>query len=360
MNKDTATGLLLMGVILFGFMLCNRPKPNPEQTAQATEQVADSATNVQALPGDADRAELIQSVKAYGTVSDQASKTISLTNANINLSVDSANVLSGTVKVNGADVAVEDIFDNASGALTPEQRAGAAQIMRQSVENLSKYKSFSHFLEGPNDTIYLENQVMKVAIESRGGRICQVTLKDYDTEYGGTHKQVEMFSGENSGYDFEFETADQRISTRDLIFTPINADSNSVVMALEMENGAKFGFKYTINPTDQYLVKMDIVQDKMNTIIPDNRRTMKFNWHLDMPRTQEGRTFEERNSAIYYKLSDETPDDLSANADDKADVNGNLKWVAFKNQYFSSVIVARTHFQGAELNSQVLKDSDCV
>ena len=74
-----------------------------------------------------------------------------------------------------------------------------------------------------------------------------------------------------------------------------------------------------------------------------------------MGRNELGRTFEERNSAIYYQYLGEGVDDLDANSDDSESLNGRVRWVAFKNQFFSSVIIARNAFNSAELNSVNLK-----
>ena len=71
---------------------------------------------------------------------------------------------------------------------------------------------------------------------------------------------------------------------------------------------------------------------------------MEFTWHQKMLRNEEGRVFEERNSAIYYKESGDGVDDLNAMDDDKKEITNPLKWIAFKNQFFSSVLIADKSF----------------
>lgn len=75
-----------------------------------------------------------------------------------------------------------------------------------------------------------------------------------------------------------------------------------------------------------------------------------------MVRNEQGRTFEERNSAIYYKVKGDSPEDLSANEDESENLSAAIKWVAFKNQFFSSVIIPKAAFSSADLKSVVLKD----
>ena len=128
-------------------------------------------------------------------------------------------------------------------------------------------------------------------------------------------------------------------------------------MTMEPAPGAVWGIRYTLAP-DGYTVRMDVVQQGMAAVLPGNTSSMDFAWHQKMARNERGRTFEERNSAIYYKYIGESVDDLSANGDDSESLTGRLRWVAFKNQFFSSVIIARDCFTSAELNSLDIKTAD--
>ena len=79
---------------------------------------------------------------------------------------------------------------------------------------------------------------------------------------------------------------------------------------------------------------------------------MGFNWQQKMVRNEKGRMFEERNSAIYYKFSKGDVDNLNENGDDDERINDKLKWIGFKNQFFSSVIIPDKYFLDANLESK--------
>ncbi len=113
--------------------------------------------------------------------------------------------------------------------------------------------------------------------------------------------------------------------------------------------------RYTLSP-DNYLLRMDIVQNGMHTFLPGNTSSMEFAWNQKLGRNEKGRTFEERNSAVFYKYVGEGPEDLSSSDNKHKSLNGRVRWVAFKNQFFSSVIVAREPFGSADLNSTVIKN----
>ncbi|MDE6135131.1 MAG: membrane protein insertase YidC, partial [Muribaculaceae bacterium] len=191
----------------------------------------------------------------------------------------------------------------------------------------------------------------------RGGRIAQAELKNYKTEVAGDSaaSNVMLFRDPSDGYSFQFNTAEQRINTADFNFTPVIEGDSVVWMTMEPAAGAQWAIRYRLRP-DSYVVAMDIVQKGMDAILPASTSNIGFDWHQKMARNEVGRTFEERNSAIFYKYVGEGPDEMSASSDKTKSLSGRLRWVAFKNQFFSSVIIARDHFSTAELTSNVIHD----
>ena len=115
----------------------------------------------------------------------------------------------------------------------------------------------------------------------------------------------------------------------DFNFAATAEGDSAVYFAMSPAPGAEWGIRYTL-AKDGYTVRMDIVQKGMSEILPANTATMDFNWHRKMGRNELGRTFEERNSAIYYQYLGEGVDDLDANSDDSESLNGRVRWVAFK------------------------------
>lgn len=185
----------------------------------------------------------------------------------------------------------------------------------------------------------------------------QVELKKFNTEVGGDTAKVNLFRDATDGYGFRFLTTDQRLDTRDFNFTTTLEGDSAVYFAMAPAAGAEWGIRYTL-AKDGYTVRMDIIQNGIQAVIPASTATMDFYWHQKMGRNELGRTFEERNSAIYYDYIGGDVDDLNANDDDSESVTGRLRWVAFKNQFFSSVIIARDSFGNAELSSLNIKTAD--
>ena len=74
-------------------------------------------------------------------------------------------------------------------------------------------------------------------------------------------------------------------------------------MTLNLGSGASFGMRYTLLP-ESYVVRMEVVQNGMQSVIPSSVATMDFLWHQKMIRQEEGRMFEERNSGLYYMYAE--------------------------------------------------------
>ena len=289
MDKNTLTGLLLIGLVLVGFTVCQRPKPedakkDKDKVTQVTEKK------------NADAQEIIPA---------------------------------GT--------------DSASIA------AAEAQLV-------AKHGALAPFVKGEGRQLTVKGKNLQVTFDSKGGRISKVVLPGYKTDTTTPATDVTIFGGNHGGaYGFTFETATQRYNTADLNFEMSQPDAKTVVMSLPMGESS-FEIVYTINDAD-YLVTMDMRQKNMERIIPGNRTTMRLNWWQNLGRNETGRTFEERNSALYYKFDGEDAEDMSANDTEEEEVNGALRWVAFKNQFFSSVVIARDRFTSAKLDSKVLKSA---
>ena len=362
MDKNTLWGLLCMAAIFFGFMYCNRPSQEQleaQRAAQAAKTTgegaaaADDAVAVDSL-SPALNASLAEAVRTIGAAREGGQYVLS--DGTFELHLDSTE-LTGTVAVGTNKVDVASLRTTSGAAVAPDLRAAAIKAIAQLTSKTQKYKGFARHLGGENTVTTLENELMKVSISSRGGMVSAVELKKYNTEVGETPEPIQLFKGSNDGYSFTFTTSDQRLDTREFNFTPVVESDTSVMMVLDLADGAQWGIRYTLHPQN-YLVGMEIVQKGMGAVLPGSTASADFNWHQTMARNEKGRVFEERNSAIYYKYVGESPDDLSEQKDDSEQLNGRVKWVAFKNQFFSSVIIARNHFSGADLKSTVLKSDD--
>ena len=361
MDKNTLLGMLLMGGVILGFMWLNQPSAEEiERRRQEQIQAELLAAQQQAVEqqvaliadtlSPTEKALIVPTIKQYGVTDSMGGYVIS--NADINLRLKD-DVVSGTVNVDDTIVNVSDVLSNKMGQLMPKVASKAVAALKSTISNFSKYQEFAKYLTGDSATIKLENELLSLDLSTKGGFISRAELKKY-LSYDSTN--VVLFENETNDFNLTLTTINQRLETRNFYFTPIQESDTTVLMSLDLGKGAKFGIRYTLLP-DSYIVRMDVVQENMQAIIPMSTSSMDLHWYQKMSRHEKGRTFEERNSAVCFKYAGDAVEELSAQGEDTEEVNDRIKWIGFKNQFFSSVIIAKDNFTGAKFQSKDLKET---
>lgn len=348
MDKNTITGLLLIAAIMFGFFYLTKPKTTETDSAAAVTAVESTGATEPERFATVDSLHLRQALLTMGRPN---------ADGKLHYSADGISLTAaGNGTIDGFVAAGNDTVDVAS-ILAGNASAAASRKLAQFVDNSLRYQGLARHLGGENREITLSNELVDVTVSTLGGIVSQVTLKKYNTEVGEEPRPVTLFTPGTDGYSFSFTTDDQRIDTREFNFSVATQEGDSAVtLRLEPASGACWDIRYALR-ADSYVVDMTISQSGMDNFLPANTSSMDFAWHQKMARNEKGRTFEERNSAIYYKYCGESPDDLNSGKNTHKELNGRVRWVAFKNQFFSSVIVSRDAFNYAHLNSTILKDS---
>ncbi len=356
MDKNTLLGLLLMGAVIFGFMALN---DNPQTPQQQTKQQTVQQPPVQQLIADsiteAEKAVLAPIIRQYGIASTEnevTTYTVNTPKANLTLSGD---VVTGTITVGDTAINVQDILNNNLADLSPATAVNAVKNFKSTVFDVQRYQGFSRNLIGNDTTVSLKNELINVELSSLGGVISKVELQQYDTYVNKDTAKVVLIDKANDAYSFTITTSNQRFETSEFYFTPIQENDSTVLMRLDLGDGAYWGIRYSLAP-ESYIVHMDIVQNKMEQVTNANIATIDFHWWQKMARQEVGRTFEERNSAIYYKYVGDEVDNLSEMGDDAENISEKLRWIGFKNQFFSCVLIPDNYFLSANLKSSDLKD----
>ena len=365
MNKNTLIGLLLMGAIIMVFTYLNKPsqeeldrreKERQEQLAEQEKKSQPAAESITAM-SEAAIENIKSAVRTSGTL-DQATGMYTLTGKNVilTLSADSAAKVGGTVTVGGQTIPASDVVNATYGPEVRNAVAGEAlAALNAAVDASVRYKGFAHYMSG-NDSasVELANKNMRLTIASKGGVIAQAELLDKQyNKYGGG--QVCPISAGDDMYGFQLSVGDLIYDTRDYYFDLKNESDTTVVATIMPGDGVMLGIRYTL-PKDSYLVKMDLIQNNMQAIIPQSKSSIEFAWDQTMARNEAGRMFESDNSAVYYMKGNGDVDNLSERSDETESVKEPLEWVAFKNQFFSTALISMNGFEKAELSSTVLKD----
>lgn len=364
MDKNTLNGLLLMFLVFAAFMWLTPKEKQPEPQAESPEVATETpvATTLDHLSA-TEREWLVQNIAANGKlhVAADSSRYYSLDQDGMNLVLRGDSV-SGTVTVAGRNLAWADIVAGDLSKMTVAEQRKAIEAVRTASASLGKYGRFAKFLSGTPQTVTLENDVLNLQLNSKSGSVTRAELKKYDTEYTSdeskkSKRPVVIFEGDKNTFNFSLPLP-QPIQTAELYFRPSQPNDSTVLMTLDLAPDTYWGIEYSLPKGDSYVVRMRIVQKNMAALVQSNNRNLGFSWTQDLHRQEQGRMFEERNSALYYKFAGGSIENLNENKNDSEERKAKVKWIGFKNQFFSSVMVADRPFNTADFKSTVMSGSD--
>ncbi|EJX07852.1 inner membrane protein translocase component YidC [gut metagenome] len=231
-----------------------------------------------------------------------------------------------------------------------ERKLQAAQEQAAALQ-LDSTSLFYEANRGAEQLITLENNVVKLTFTNKGGRVCGALLKEYNGQDG---QPVVLFDEKDSEMSFAFDGKNENIRTEDLFFQPMNVTDSTVTMRLAAQNGGYIDFDYQLLP-DAYMVNFSMRANGMQNFFPTQTRTVNINWEQRARQLEKGFDFEQRYTSLTYKPVDDSSDYLNEMKDVKENLKEPLDWIAFKNQFFSSVFIADRDFTNTTLTSTVLK-----
>ena len=313
MDKNTIIGLLLITAIIIGFTLYNRP--NSEQI-EAEQRRLDSVAQVDATPVPADLPPITSPDSSREAVLKQGSN-------------------------------VTDFFSAGQPLQT-----GVSDSLALVADSLQTATSVTE------ETVVLENKKMQLVLSTLGGSIKSVRLKEHLRYTGDSLYLFENDDESRFNLDL-FNRNSVRLSTEHERFTPIrSADGKSVVMRLQSSPEQYIDFVYTL-PADEYMMDFDVrVVGMRNGLHPESLTNFRMNWEQKVRQQEKGRQFEERFSRIHYKYDRQNVQKMSESRNDRKEFSEPMKWFAFKDQYFTSVVVGEKPFSNTILTSEVLKEGN--
>ena len=283
MDKNTITGLVLIGILLVGFSFLSRPS---EEQIAAQKKYYDSIAVVQ---------QQQEALKA---------KT--------------------------------------EAALANENKSAAVAADSSAL--------FFNAMHGTDSKVSIQNDVAEITFTTKGGRVYSAMLKEYKGQDKTT--PVVLFDGDDATMSFNFYNKQGAIQTKDYYFEAVNKTDSSVTMRLAADNASYIDFIYTLKP-NSYLMNFEIKATGMEGKLASTEY-VDIDWTQRARQLEKGFTYENRLSELTYKVKGDNVDNLSAAKDDEKELgNTAIDWVAFKNQFFSSVFIAEQDFDKVSVKSRM-------
>jgi YidC/Oxa1 family membrane protein insertase len=254
------------------------------------------------------------------------------------------------VQQNRTDVAEK----TANGAIPKDSLA-----VNDTTSSTNAFGDFSVAAKGEEKFYTIENELVKITLSNKGGRIYSVQLKKYSKRdsLDNAHP-LTLFKENESSMGFTLVTNNNRVlNSSNLYFEPVSGitkdskGNQTLILRLKTTGQAYLDFAYTL-PADNYMLSFGLKASGMNTVMPTGTNSLDMQWTSKIPQQEKGRTFEDRYSSIQYKFLANDIEKLSESKNDEKKLNNKIKWVAFKDQFFSSILIADD-----ALNSTTLKST---
>ncbi len=225
---------------------------------------------------------------------------------------------------------------------------------QDSVQNEQEYGVFTNAVAGDVAFTTLENKLVKIIISNRGGRIYSVQLKDYKTFDG---KPLILFQGDQNKFGFTFTHNNRVFNTNDLFFVGKDVSAHSKSFTLAAGEGSSLVYNYTL-AENSYMVDFSIASNNLQNVMNFNRGAAELEWKTDVLGQEKGHSFEHRYSGIHYKYYQDEVSSLSVTKDSEEELRTKIQWIAFKSQFFSSVLIAKDPFVSATIAGTIPKNSE--
>jgi YidC/Oxa1 family membrane protein insertase len=337
MDRNTVIGLVLIFLILIGF---NHLMTTDKEELEKRKHELDSLAQVEE-----DKQELDEEDQPKTVVADS-------------LGTDS-------LQTDTSGLAMKDSVqvDSTGKPIAP---VGPSKEELREKKLHEQYLDFAAAAEGTDSLLTIENSHLLLSISSKGGHIARAELKGYKAWDGDP---LILLEPEHSSLDLTIPYQARVIHTKDLYFKPIRKKENGedlLIMRLEAGENRHIDYVYALGENDR-TVGFSIRLKNMESILGD-MPFLDMTWKAGLRRQEKAQDYERDNSTIYYKYYQDDVDYLTeTNEKQEESIKTPVKWIGFKQQFFSMVLIADEQFESAELESianekepTILKDMTAV
>ncbi len=301
-DTNSLIGFLLLGAIILWYFYSNQPTPE-ELEKQKTEQIQDSIKNVQ------------------DTVEPQEKVVESQ----------------------------ESFIANPTDSLALVQTSNKLGVFAYSA-SLPSAKA--------EETV-IENELVKIRVSNLGGQITELVLKKYKT-----YNQLPLYlvKDNNASFNIKFATQDNRnLQTKDLFFEPTlskNGDNQVLSMKLKVAADKYLEYRYELKP-DDYMLDFAITSQGMSNAI-NSSQEINLDWKLRTLRSEKSAKYENQYTDIRYLFNDTEFEYMNAMSAESEDDAVNVNWIAFKQQFFTSILLTDKPFTKVNLISNNLVEDEFI
>ncbi len=217
---------------------------------------------------------------------------------------------------------------------------------------------FHDALQGDAQKLVLKNNKIEITFNTKGATVEKAVIKNYvghdikKKDGSNDKKDVTLFDGADQSLNYTLTAKEVNISTNDLYFQTSGVTDSTVTFTAQAGAGKTISLKYVLGK--DYMLHMQMSAQGMAGLFAPNTQNMDVNWKDKARQQERGFSFENRYATLTYHKTDggtdylnESKENLDKSIEEKTD------WVAFKNQFFSAVMIAKNDFQENALMTSI-------
>lgn len=242
-------------------------------------------------------------------------------------------------------IASGDTLDNA-----------ATTVVLSTKPTLKPYKddNLTKAREAEASVLTLSNDKMEIAFTTRGAQPYSVKLLDY-VKYDSS--SLYLIPPQASEFNVNV-FAGESVDTKEFVFDVAEVSDSSIVMRLPFAQGGYIQQKYVLSQ-GSYMVHNELSFVGMDSVIPSRVSSVDLNWKTVVPRLEKGYKNEKQYSKIdYYVPGEKSPEDMGNGKNESKRLDAKFDWVAFQQQFFSSILTAPEGFESGEFGVEYFPEDD--
>jgi YidC/Oxa1 family membrane protein insertase len=233
-------------------------------------------------------------------------------------------------------------------------------VRADSLQRVTTAGFFALSVQGVEEEVMVENELMKVVFSTRGGQVKRVELKNY--QQFGDSQLVQLASTTFGQLGYTINAGNNKtVQTTDLFFkagrTTVNADgSQQIAFQLQPADSVQatgITHIYTIKPND-YLIDLAIDLQGANQLLTQG--FMNVAWQYEALKQESDIAYEKQNTQVGF-IEDGNFDYFTIGNKNSVDFSKNVSWVGVRQRFFFSAIAHPQGFNGGQLNWTVPADS---
>jgi YidC/Oxa1 family membrane protein insertase len=232
--------------------------------------------------------------------------------------------------------------------------ANAAQIekLKKSLGNFA----YSATLASAKDTVTtIENDYVRIKVSNKGGFIVEAVLKNFEKFKKGSGQLVELIKDNNSQLNIQLLTNDNHtLNTKDLFFEPsLSKIGANQILTMRLKAGSNefLEYQYELKP-NEYMVGFNLRSQGLNKVL-NTSKPLDLEWDLKTFRTEKSISYENRYTLLNYEYGDDKFNNVS-DGENREETLDNVKFIAYKQHFFASILITDTPFAKAVLKSNKL------